>query len=193
MSLQYGVPLEVLVNKFSHTRFEPMGHTTNPDIRIAKSMVDYIFRWMGITFLAGYREAATGQLKAEPVANIAAPAAQAASASGAAAKTKSSAKTAAKSESTAKRPKANGNGAEEVADECATSACYNGGVATIDAKSLERAAPFWLRAAAACEIRSLLASRATRRAAIIADRLLSATATAISATTAATRWDVASR
>lgn len=60
MSLQYGVPLEVLVNKFSHTRFEPMGHTTNPDIRIAKSVVDYIFRWLGITFLAGYREANQG-------------------------------------------------------------------------------------------------------------------------------------
>lgn len=60
MSLQYGVPLEVLVNKFSHTRFEPMGHTTNPDIRIAKSVVDYIFRWLGITFLEGYREASKG-------------------------------------------------------------------------------------------------------------------------------------
>ena len=57
MSLQYGVPLEVLVNKFSHTRFEPMGHTKNPDIRIAKSIVDYIFRWLGIEFLPGYREA----------------------------------------------------------------------------------------------------------------------------------------
>src|SRR5262245_64627183 len=57
MSLQYGVPLEDLVNKFSHMRFEPMGHTTNPEIRIAKSMVDYIFRWMGIKFLAGYQEA----------------------------------------------------------------------------------------------------------------------------------------
>ncbi len=68
MSLQYGVPLEVLVNKFSHTRFEPMGHTTNKDIRIAKSMVDYIFRWMGITFLAGYREAATGQTKTQEAA-----------------------------------------------------------------------------------------------------------------------------
>ena len=56
ISLQYGVPLEVLVNKFSHTRFEPMGHTTNPDIRIAKSLVDYIFRWLGLTFLEGYRE-----------------------------------------------------------------------------------------------------------------------------------------
>ncbi len=77
LSLQYGVPLEVLVNKFSHTRFEPMGHTTNPDIRIAKSMVDYIFRWMGINFIAGYREAMTGTMKAEPsatVATIAAPA-----------------------------------------------------------------------------------------------------------------------
>lgn len=60
MSLQYGVPLEVLVNKFSHTRFEPMGHTTNPDIRIAKSVVDYIFRWLGINFLDGYREASMG-------------------------------------------------------------------------------------------------------------------------------------
>src|SRR5262245_4515292 len=56
MSLQYGVPLEDLVNKFSHMRFEPMGHTTNPEIRIARSMVDYIFRWMGIRFLAGYQE-----------------------------------------------------------------------------------------------------------------------------------------
>jgi ribonucleoside-diphosphate reductase alpha chain len=60
MSWQYGVPLEVYVNKFSHTRFEPMGHTKNPDIRIAKSIVDYIFRWLGITFLPGYREANMG-------------------------------------------------------------------------------------------------------------------------------------
>ncbi|MCE3017305.1 MAG: vitamin B12-dependent ribonucleotide reductase [Pirellula sp.] len=56
IALQYGVPLEVLVNKFSHTRFEPMGHTTNPDIRIAKSLVDYIFRWLGLTFLDSYRD-----------------------------------------------------------------------------------------------------------------------------------------
>lgn len=60
MSLQYGVPLEVYVNKFSHTRFEPMGFTKNPDIKIAKSIVDYIFRWLGITFLPGYREANKG-------------------------------------------------------------------------------------------------------------------------------------
>src|SRR5258708_6269955 len=60
MSWQYGVPLEVYVNKFSHTRFEPMGHTKNPDIRIAKSIVDYIFRWLGITFIPGFREAQQG-------------------------------------------------------------------------------------------------------------------------------------
>ena len=62
MSLQYGVPLEVLVNKFSHARFEPMGHTSSKDIRIAKSVVDYIFRWLGIHFLPGYREASNGTL-----------------------------------------------------------------------------------------------------------------------------------
>lgn len=56
MSLQYGVPLEVYVNKFSHTRFEPMGYSSNPEIGYAKSIVDYIFRWMGLTFLPGYRE-----------------------------------------------------------------------------------------------------------------------------------------
>jgi ribonucleoside-diphosphate reductase alpha chain len=66
MSLQYGVPLEALVNKFSHMRFEPMGHTTNPDIRIAKSVIDYIFRWLGITFLPGYKEANSGQAPAKP-------------------------------------------------------------------------------------------------------------------------------
>lgn len=54
IALQYGVPLEVLVNKFSHTRFEPMGHTSNRDIRIAKSVVDYIARWLGLTFMSGH-------------------------------------------------------------------------------------------------------------------------------------------
>ncbi|HEX9745949.1 MAG TPA: vitamin B12-dependent ribonucleotide reductase [bacterium] len=49
--LQYGVPLEVLVNKFSHMRFEPSGFTKNPDLRIAKSIVDYIYRWLGTKFL----------------------------------------------------------------------------------------------------------------------------------------------
>jgi len=57
VALQYGVPVESLVNKFAHQRFEPMGMTTNPDIPFAKSLVDYIFRWMGMEFVPGYREA----------------------------------------------------------------------------------------------------------------------------------------
>ncbi len=51
IGLQYGVPLQVLVNKFVHMRFEPSGYTNNPNIRIAKSIMDYIFRWMGMKFL----------------------------------------------------------------------------------------------------------------------------------------------
>jgi ribonucleoside-diphosphate reductase alpha chain len=51
LALQYGVPLKVLVNKFTHTRFEPAGMTTNQEIRFAKSVVDYIFRWLGLKFL----------------------------------------------------------------------------------------------------------------------------------------------
>jgi ribonucleoside-diphosphate reductase alpha chain len=57
MSLQYGVPLGTLVSKFSHARFEPAGMTSNRDIPIAKSLIDYIARWLGMTFLPGYREA----------------------------------------------------------------------------------------------------------------------------------------
>jgi len=59
MCLQYGVPLQVLVDKFSHSRFEPSGWTGNPDIPNAKSVVDYIFRWMAIQFIPGFREANT--------------------------------------------------------------------------------------------------------------------------------------
>jgi ribonucleoside-diphosphate reductase alpha chain len=51
MSLQYGVPLKVLADKFSHTRFEPSGFTGNPEIPIAKSITDYIFRWLALKFL----------------------------------------------------------------------------------------------------------------------------------------------
>jgi ribonucleoside-diphosphate reductase alpha chain len=51
LGLQYGVPLEVYVSKFSHMRFEPSGFTNDADIRNAKSIVDYIFRWMGKKFL----------------------------------------------------------------------------------------------------------------------------------------------
>jgi ribonucleoside-diphosphate reductase alpha chain len=51
LALQYGVPLETLVGKFAHTRFEPSGITPNADIRFAKSIPDYIFRWLGLKFL----------------------------------------------------------------------------------------------------------------------------------------------
>ena len=46
MSLQYGVPLETLLRKFAHQRFEPSGFTKNPEIRSASSIIDYVFRWM---------------------------------------------------------------------------------------------------------------------------------------------------
>ncbi len=51
-ALQYGVPLQDLVDKFSHVRFEPSGMTRNPDVRFAKSIVDYIFRWLAAKFLS---------------------------------------------------------------------------------------------------------------------------------------------
>jgi ribonucleoside-diphosphate reductase alpha chain len=51
-ALQYGVPLQDLVDKFSHVRFEPAGITRNPQIRIAKSIVDYVFRWLATKFLS---------------------------------------------------------------------------------------------------------------------------------------------
>ncbi len=55
LSLQYGVPVESLVRKFEHVRFEPSGFTRNPDIPMAKSLVDYIFRWLAMEFIPGYR------------------------------------------------------------------------------------------------------------------------------------------
>jgi len=56
LCLQYGVPLEALVKKFAHQRFEPSGMTSNPDIPFAKSIVDYVFRWLGLTFDEDYRK-----------------------------------------------------------------------------------------------------------------------------------------
>ena len=57
MALQYGVPLESMVRKFAHSRFEPSGFTQNPDIRTASSITDYVFRWLGCQFIKGYKEA----------------------------------------------------------------------------------------------------------------------------------------
>ena len=59
-ALQYGVPLQDLVDKFSHVRFEPAGMTKNPDVRFAKSIVDYIFRWMAGKFLSHEAKYAAG-------------------------------------------------------------------------------------------------------------------------------------
>jgi ribonucleoside-diphosphate reductase alpha chain len=84
-ALQYGVPLQALVDKFSHARFEPSGMTKNPEVRFAKSIVDYIFRWMATKFLsqdAQFRagvnmkeeeaQAPKAEVKAEPVVAAAA-------------------------------------------------------------------------------------------------------------------------
>jgi ribonucleoside-diphosphate reductase alpha chain len=59
MALQYGVPLEALARKFAHQRFEPSGFTKNPEIRNAASITDYVFRWLAMQFVPGYREANT--------------------------------------------------------------------------------------------------------------------------------------
>jgi ribonucleoside-diphosphate reductase alpha chain len=60
IALQYGVPLEALVNKFSHVRFEPSGFTGNPEIPIAKSLTDYIFRFLGVRFLSEEQQERAG-------------------------------------------------------------------------------------------------------------------------------------
>jgi len=86
IALQYGVPLKVLVDKFSHARYEPSGFTNNPDIPIAKSVSDYIFRWLGKKFLIedrGEAPMSSVQISAEtakrPVAILNAAATKAAS------------------------------------------------------------------------------------------------------------------
>jgi len=65
LALQYGVPLKVLIDKFSHVRFEPSGHTGNPEVPYAKSIVDYIFRWLASKFLPREEQAHRGVHVAE--------------------------------------------------------------------------------------------------------------------------------
>ena len=72
LGLQYGVPLEVYVSKFAHMRFEPSGLTNDADIRVAKSIVDYIFRWMGKKFLDVDQQEEVGILSPEVRARLAA-------------------------------------------------------------------------------------------------------------------------
>ncbi|HEY9287941.1 MAG TPA: vitamin B12-dependent ribonucleotide reductase [Candidatus Dormibacteraeota bacterium] len=70
LALQYGVPLEVLVKKFAHTRFEPSGFTKNPEIPIAKSITDYIFRWLASKFLSGSEQDEVGIIRRERIIEL---------------------------------------------------------------------------------------------------------------------------
>jgi len=79
ISLQYGVPLRALVDKFCNSRFEPSGYTGNPKIRYAKSVVDYIGRWLGGKFISpDYLDNDSVVAEEEPAAKTAAPVASAA-------------------------------------------------------------------------------------------------------------------
>jgi ribonucleoside-diphosphate reductase alpha chain len=71
MALQYGVPLEVLVDKFTHTRFEPSGFTNNPQVPYAKSIMDYIFKYLASRFLSADAARAAGvQIDAPPLVQL---------------------------------------------------------------------------------------------------------------------------
>jgi ribonucleoside-diphosphate reductase alpha chain len=67
LALQYGVPLDALVSKFSHVRFEPSGFTKNAEIPYAKSLTDYIFRFLGVRFLTAEKRTQVGLTAEEPV------------------------------------------------------------------------------------------------------------------------------
>ena len=73
LALQYGVPLEALVGKFAHVRFEPSGYTANPEIPIAKSIVDYIFRWLASKFYDEASQDAIGIIRREPKPEVEGP------------------------------------------------------------------------------------------------------------------------
>ena len=67
ISLQHGVPLKLLCEKFAHTRFEPSGWSQNPDIGFAKSIMDYIFRWLNLRFLSGQQQFLFENLRPKPL------------------------------------------------------------------------------------------------------------------------------
>jgi ribonucleoside-diphosphate reductase alpha chain len=81
LALQHGVPLQLLVDKFTHTRFEPSGFTKNPEIPMAKSIMDYIFKWLSIKFLSRDAQESAGVIKrdgetappAAPAPNVSTP------------------------------------------------------------------------------------------------------------------------
>jgi len=79
LALQHGVPLQLLVDKFTHTRFEPSGFTKNPEVPMAKSIMDYIFKWLAIKFLPRDEQAAAGVILRDPEpiqSNVTAPTAK---------------------------------------------------------------------------------------------------------------------
>ncbi|MGH8009397.1 MAG: vitamin B12-dependent ribonucleotide reductase, partial [Candidatus Binatia bacterium] len=71
LALQYGVPLEALVSKFGHVRFEPSGFTKNPDIPYAKSLTDYIFRFLGSRFLSTEQKYEAGLVESDEQRRVA--------------------------------------------------------------------------------------------------------------------------
>jgi ribonucleoside-diphosphate reductase alpha chain len=71
LALQHGVPLQLLVDKFTHMRFEPSGFTKNPEIPMAKSIMDYIFKWLAIKFLSRDSQIEAGVIKRDEEATIA--------------------------------------------------------------------------------------------------------------------------
>ncbi|MFZ1132529.1 MAG: vitamin B12-dependent ribonucleotide reductase [Terriglobales bacterium] len=68
ISLQHGVPLKLFCEKFAHTRFEPSGWSSNPDIGFAKSIMDYIFRWLQLRFMTGQQQFLFENLRPKPAA-----------------------------------------------------------------------------------------------------------------------------
>jgi len=70
ISLQHGVPLKLFCEKFAHTRFEPSGWSSNPDIGFAKSIMDYIFRWLQMRFLSGQQQFLFENLRPKPQAEV---------------------------------------------------------------------------------------------------------------------------
>jgi ribonucleoside-diphosphate reductase alpha chain len=71
IALQHGVPLKLLCEKFAHTRFEPSGWSNNPDIGYAKSIMDYIFRWLQLRFLTGQQQALFDGLRPKYIGGVA--------------------------------------------------------------------------------------------------------------------------
>jgi ribonucleoside-diphosphate reductase alpha chain len=69
VSLQHGVPLKLFCEKFAHTRFEPAGWSNNPDIGYAKSIMDYIFRWLHLRFLTGQQQSLFDNLRPKGLSN----------------------------------------------------------------------------------------------------------------------------